>query len=73
MTNNVVILPCVTRLDLPADRILEGLIGELDKVIVIGYDHDGEEYFASSMADGGDTLWLIERFKQALLNVEVED
>ena len=34
-------------------------------------DMDGEEYFASSIADGGTVLWLIERMKLQLLR-EVE-
>lgn len=67
---NIVNLNCVTKLDLPADRILESAFGKLESVVVIGYDRDGEEYFASSIADGGAALWLMERLKQKLLNVE---
>ena len=70
--SNVVYLKTVTRLDLPPDRILEQAIGNLEGVIVIGYDKDGQEYFASSYADGSDALWLLERCKKALLNVEGE-
>ena len=33
----------------------------------MGYTETGEEYFASSIADGGDVLWLMERMKAALL------
>jgi len=66
----VIILDMVTRLDLPADRILESAVGKLDKVVIMGYDKDGNEYFASSFADGGDVLWLTERMKKALLNQE---
>jgi hypothetical protein len=63
----VVNLDQVTSLDLPADRILESAIGQLEGVIIAGYDKEGEEYFASSYADGGDALWLVERFKLKLL------
>ncbi len=70
--SSVVYLKTVTRLDIPADRVLEGAMGELESVIVIGHTTDGNEYFASSMADGGNTLWLLERFKTALLNIEDE-
>lgn len=66
---NVVVLPVVTKLDLPPDRLLEAALGQLDSVVIIGYDKDGNEYFASSCADGGDVLWLLERSKLKLLNV----
>jgi len=64
---DVVILDCITTLDLPADRILENTIGMLDKVVILGYDKDGREYFASSIADGGEVIWLIEKMKKKLL------
>jgi hypothetical protein len=65
----VIPLGCVTRLDLPVDRILEGAAGKLESVVLMGYTKDGEEYFASSIADGGDVLWLLEKCKQALFEV----
>lgn len=65
----VVNLNNITRLDIPADRVLEAAVGNLDKVVVIGYDKEGAEYFASSIADGGTVLWLMEKMKKALLNV----
>jgi len=63
MSNNVIDLPVITRLNLDPDRVLNKAIGELKDVIIIGYDKDGNEYFASSIADGGDVVWLIERMK----------
>lgn len=60
----------ITYLDLPADTILEKAKGELESVVVIGFDKDGGEYFASSAADGGEVLWHLERAKQALLRVD---
>lgn len=50
--SNVVYLGGVTKLDLPADRILEKCAGQLEGVVVIGYTKDGDEYFVSSYADG---------------------
>jgi len=70
--NNVIPLNNITRLDLPPDRALEGAKGKMEGVILIGYDKDGEEYFASTYADGSDVLWLLERAKKALLKSEVE-
>jgi|GEM_PF-2705635 len=63
----------ITKLDLPADQIL-GAAQEagLRCVVVLGYDADGAEYFASSIADGADVLWLLERLKQQLLTTGVE-
>jgi hypothetical protein len=70
----VVIFNGVTRLDIPAERVLKGALKEdLDKVVVIGYAKDGSEFFASSMADGGTVLWLMERLKLQLLNVQLPE
>jgi hypothetical protein len=61
----------ITTLDSPPDRILERAMGELNSVIVIGYDKEGMQYFASSIADGGAALWLLEKAKKDLLAVEL--
>jgi hypothetical protein len=53
----------ITKLDVPADQVLQGAMGKLDCCIVIGYDRDGDEYFASGVADAGTANWLIDRFK----------
>lgn len=68
MTAEVIELDVVSRLDIPPDRVLQkALDAGLTEVVVIGYDADGQEYFASSQADGGDVLWHIERAKMKLL------
>ena len=69
MDNKVITFPGITRLDLPADRVLEGAIGELDQVVVIGYHKDGSEYFASSIADVRTVNWLLDRMKLSLLEI----
>jgi hypothetical protein len=61
----------ITRLDIPIDRVLEAAKEELTDVVIIGYDHNGEYYFATSLADGGDLLWLLEKCKQKLMDVDV--
>jgi hypothetical protein len=68
--SNVIPLGNITRLDLPPDRILEGAKERLESVVIIGYTNEGEEYFASSIADGGTVLWLMEKFKMRLLEAE---
>ena len=66
--DNVVILPVVTRLNIPPDRVLnDALAADLDGVVVIGQRKDGSYYFSSSIADGGDALWLLEWAKVALM------
>lgn len=49
--------------------VLAAALGEnMTSVVIIGYDSDGAEYFASSVADGGTVLWLVERAKQQLID-----
>ncbi len=56
-----------TKLDIPADRVLETAVGTLDSVVVIGYDKEGNEYVAASTSNLPDVLWLLERAKKMLL------
>jgi len=61
----------VTRLDLPTERVLDAARGHCtDGVVIVGFDDDGKLYFASSVADGGTALWLLEQAKKALLEVD---
>lgn len=65
---SVHILPVVTCLDIPAERVLQGAIkAGLKKVVVMGYTADGGEFFASSIAGGPEVVWLAERMKLKLL------
>lgn len=59
----------ITKLDLDPDTILESNKDKLEGVVIMGWDKDGKEYFASSYADGGTVLWLVERMKKALLEI----
>jgi hypothetical protein len=71
MNDKILDFTGITRLDLPPDRILENLKGELSAVVIVGWDKDGDEFFSSSIADGGTILWLLERCKKVLLdNIE---
>lgn len=67
MSARVIPIGCVTRLDLPVDRVLDQAKETMDHVVVMGWDKDGELYFASTFADGGEILWLMEKCKEALL------
>lgn len=66
--DNVIPLGGFTRLDIPVDRVLDEAKEQLDSAILIGYDTDGKMYFASTYADGGDVLWLLEQAKTALMD-----
>lgn len=62
----------LTKLDIPVDHILEGAKGKLDSIVILGYDKEENEYFASSIADGGEVLWLLERCKIVLMGIDGE-
>jgi hypothetical protein len=70
--SNIIPFNGITKLDLNPDIVLENTKGKLEGLVICGYDTEGNEYFASTYADGGDVLWLLERMKMRLLNVEVE-
>ncbi|HCY85923.1 MAG TPA: hypothetical protein DHV36_12380 [Desulfobacteraceae bacterium] len=57
----------VTKLDPPADKILEEAKGEMDGVVIVGFDSEGEVYAASSYADGGTVMWLLEACKTKMM------
>lgn len=69
MSDNVIPLGNVTRLDLPVDRVLENAKPQVDGggVVVLGWDKDGDIYLASSIADGGEVLWLLKKAEIALM------
>lgn len=68
MSAEVIYPGFITRLDIPAERVLKAALERgLETVVIAGFDKDGDEYFASSAADGADALWLMERLKKKLL------
>jgi hypothetical protein len=69
VTAKVIPFTGITKLDMPPDLVLEQAKTKLEGVVIIGFDTDGGEYFASSYADGGTVLWLLERLKLQLLQV----
>jgi hypothetical protein len=67
---NVVLWRGVTKKDLPPELVLREVpIGEMESVVILGYMKNGSEYFASSLADGADVVWLMERLKTELMTV----
>lgn len=71
MSAKVIPFTGITRLDLDPDQTLANLQGQLEGFVIAGFDKDGREFFASTYADGGTALWLLERMKLRLLQVEV--
>lgn len=69
MSDNVVPFPGITRLDLPADRIITAAQGNLEDVVIVGWDLNGGFYFGSLKADGAEVLWFLEIAKKKLLEV----
>jgi len=70
MSDNVINLGMVTRLDLPIERVLDEAKGIVTGgVVVIGFDSNGDFYGASSIADGGEVMWLLEKGKHKLLTI----
>jgi hypothetical protein len=66
----VVELGVVTSLPVPSEKLLRKAIeGGVTNVVIIGYDPEGAFWFASSDADGGDVLWLLEMAKRKLLDI----
>lgn len=53
-----------------ADNVLEQAIGVYDEVILIGWNKEGnlDARATLGLKDGGDCLWLVEKFKFKLLN-----
>ena len=70
--SNIIPLGNITKLDQPVDRVLDGAKEQLTGVIILGWTHDGEAYFASTLADGGEVMWLLEKCKKDLLDAAEE-
>jgi hypothetical protein len=68
LADNISIFPGVTpnRYD-PKITLEAAARADLQDVIVIGWDGEGELFFSASNGDGPECLWLIEKAKAALL------
>jgi hypothetical protein len=63
----------ITKLNIPTEQVLEQAKEQCSEaVVIIGYDKTNNFYFASSVADGGEVLWLLEHCKKRLLEVGEE-
>ena len=67
---DVIVLRAVTGLDIPAECVLRAALDkDLKSVAVLGWTDDGDTYLASSLADGGALLWLMEIAKLKMMAV----
>ena len=70
--SKIVELPVITKLDIPVERILRrAQEADLESVVVIGFTADGDFWFSSTQADGGDVIWLLEKAKLELLQIDL--
>lgn len=66
--NVVIMSPNVTSLDLTPARILQmAFDADLESVVVVGYDKNGNEYYAATAGDPAETIWLFERSKHRIM------
>ena len=70
--SNVLMPDFHTKGNVPVPDVRKYAEESCEKLICIGIDKDGNDYFSSSFADGGDMLWLIEKFKFKLLRGDFE-
>ena len=61
----------ITKLDLPPERTLKFALEQvkLKSVVILGWEDDGEPYFASSIADAAEVIFLMELYKYQLLKM----
>jgi hypothetical protein len=65
---NIIKFTGLTKLDLEPDAILTAALGSLTEVVIIGTTKDGNQYFATSSADGKNILWLLETARFMLMD-----
>lgn len=70
MKDNVVILGGWTKVDLPPERVINAAQeNEVNPVVIVGKDKDGELYFAATTSNTGEVLLLLERAKKRLIGL----
>ena len=63
----------ITRLDIDPERIRQNIPEGMQGLVVMGYDSEGEFYFASSYADGAQAVYLAECMKHMLMRIQFGD
>ena len=70
---DIINFPGDTRLDIHPDKILEGAVGELVDVLILGYNADGFFEVRSSGTNKADLLMMAELFKFKLMNGDFDE
>jgi hypothetical protein len=73
MSDDVTFLRTITTLDLPAEKVIDGLVKNKDqfkKILVLGLDTNNDLVSFSNTSDIGLMLELMEHFKHNLFNGE---
>ena len=69
-TDNVIQLTQATSQHIPVERVLDAAKERLNETcLVLGWDEDDLLYVASSTSNAPELLWMIEKAKQALLEI----
>jgi hypothetical protein len=70
MMGEVIETSFVTKLDVPAERVLQTAgQADLEIAVVVGWTADGNLYFASSAASAPQVLWLLGLAQKQLLEI----
>ena len=66
----IIDLQVVTKLDTPAERVIrKAADAGLDEVVIVGFNKDGDLFFAANKADAGAVIWQLEMAKHRLLKL----
>jgi len=71
MSDEPTVLKLLTRLDIPVERVINGLVEDKDdfkQILVLGFDKNNQLTSRSSTSDIGTLLELLEMFKHNLLS-----
>lgn len=69
-TSNVVLFTGLYWADEPADTILQKQLGAYDKLLIIGWDKEGEFRFSGSLSDKRDILFLLKKAEKFIMEGE---
>ena len=71
---NVVFFPGASDQRFTPDLLLRGALkADLEDVVILGWDEDGDLFFSGSLTSKGDILWLLENARMALLLQSQDD
>lgn len=73
MNDNIIRFPGNTLCDLDVNQVLDGAKdSDIDELIIIGRQKNGEYYFASTTSDACQMLWMCKKLEQELLGFDNE-